>query len=126
MTGLSVRPALTHKGRAGCVTGVSASIVARVFSPEQLDAAFPFTLLHAMPAPRTPSRAIGSAPIYSFGRPRQSAGVGYSVDHLCLTTFITPESSTLRATSPDWAGYPRLTRQQRHIQSFVDPRSRWI
>ena len=42
MTGLSVRPALVRKDRAGCVTGVAASVVARMFSPEHLDAAFPF------------------------------------------------------------------------------------
>src|SRR5690349_7657855 len=41
MTGLSVRPALAYKDRAGCVTGVAASIVARLFSPKHLDAAFP-------------------------------------------------------------------------------------
>src|SRR6188474_158414 len=76
-------------------------------------------------ARRTPSRAIGSAPIYSFARPRQSAGVGYSVDHPCLTTFIMPESSTWRATFPVWAGSLRPTRRRRRIQSFVDPRSRW-
>ena len=50
-----------------------------------LDAAFPFQhgLLPCRP-PRTPSRAIGSVPIYSFARPRQSAGVGYAVDHPML------------------------------------------
>jgi hypothetical protein len=59
---------MCHRGgRVGCCSGVCQSS----WTPHSH-----FTWPHAMPAPRTPSRAIGSAPIYSFGRLRQSAGVG--------------------------------------------------